>query len=850
MNLQLTLAARYLAGRKLRTTLTTLAIIFGVLLIFGMNTILPTMVAALQANVQGAEGQVDFTVANLSGEAFPENVIDRLDNINGVRAKAASLQRTINLPADFVDRDASHMDTVTAVNLIGLIPEEARSLRSYPVLAGRYLNDSDAASAVISQTLADALSVDVGEPFALPTASGMTELTVVGVLPADISSGNEKVLVNLPQAQLMANEPGKVNLIELNVEAFADQAQRAKVQSQVEATLGENYQVGGLVSDDELFAVIEIGQIALNLFGVLALFMGGFIIFNTFRTVVTERRRDIGMLRALGATRRTVIGIVLAEGLLQGLIGSLIGLLLGYLLAVGVIKVAQGPISMFINLQLGAPVFSPVLVLVSILLGVGVTVLAGLLPAWNASHITPLEALRPSQAEGEFKRKTGVGFVLGVVTLAITAAAILSGEAALIIPGGILFLVGLVLVAPAMVRPFASLFGKITAWATVRQGIGGLAQSNLTRQPARVAVTASASMLGLAVVVAAGGLVSSMSGTIFDWMRYSFGSDYLFVPPSIGIWSSNVGAQPSLAEDLRVVDGVQAVSTLRYAGSKLDSLAVSMMGIDPSAFEQVSGLYFMKGENGAYEALASGRNMIVNSSFLLATGVNVGDTVELLTTDGRVPYTIVAEGSDMLNAKITTAYISQANLEADFGSTEDVFLQVDLAPGADRAAAGAAIQALAYDYPQFKLVSGADYVGAMEAQAGAAFSAVYILFAILAFPSLIAMLNTLTIGVLERTREIGMIRAVGGTRAQVRNMVLVEALLLAAIGTAFGILGGLYLGYVFVKGIEVIFPLGYFFPAAGILAAIAFGLLFGVLAAIIPARQAARMDVVAALRYE
>ncbi|MGB7873033.1 MAG: FtsX-like permease family protein [Anaerolineales bacterium] len=850
MNLQLTLAARYLAGRKLRTALTTLAIIFGVLLIFGMNTILPTMVAALQANVQGAEGEVDFTVANLSGEAFSEDVINRLQGIDGIRAMAPSLQRTINLPADFVDRDPSHMDTVTAVNLIGLIPEEARSIRSYPVLAGRYLNDSDTASAVISQTLADALSVDEGETFALPAATGMTELTVVGVLPADIMPGNEEVLVNLPQAQTMANEPGKVNLIELNVESFASQARRAEIQSQVEAALGENYQVGGLVSDDELFAVMEIGQIALNLFGVLALFMGGFIIFNTFRTVVTERRRDIGMLRALGATRRTVIGIVLAEGLLQGLIGSAIGLLLGYLLAVGVIKVAQGPISMFINLQLGMPVISPGLIGISILLGVGVTVLAGLFPAWNASYITPLEALRPSLGEGEFKRQTGWGFILGVVIILLTAAAILSGQAALIIPGGILFLVGLVLVAPAMVRPFAGLLGRITAWLTVRQGIGGLAQSNLTRQPARVAVTASASMLGLAVIVAAGGLVSSMSGTLFDWMRFSFGSDYLFVPPSIGIWSGNVGAEPSFAENLRQIDGVEAVSSLRYAGSKLDGLAVSMMGIQPAAFEQVSGLYFLDGDESAYSELASGRDMIVNSSFILATGVEVGDTVELLTTDGRVPYTIVAEGSDMLNAKITTAYISQANLEADFGATEDVFIQLNLAPGADRAAADEQIKALAYDYPQFKVVSGVDYIGSMEAQANAAFSAVYILFGILAFPSLIAMLNTLTIGVLERTREIGMIRAVGGTRKQVRNMVILEALLLAAIGTAFGILGGLYLGYVFVKGIEVIFPLGYFFPASGILAAVAFGLLFGVLAAIIPARQAARMDVVAALRYE
>jgi putative ABC transport system permease protein len=849
-NLQLTLAARYLAGRKLRTALTTLAIIFGVVLIFGMNTIYPTLIAALQANVQGAQGEVDFSITNVSGESFPVDIADRLQGIDGIRAMAPSLNHTINLPADFVDRDPSHPDTVTAINLIGIIPEEARSLRSYPVLAGRYLNDSDTASAVISQTLADALSVKVGDSFSLPTTSGLTQLTVVGILPADISPGNEKVLVNLPQAQAMVGEPGKVNLIELDVEAFADQARRTKIRSKIEAALGGNYQVGGLVTDDQLFAALKVGQTALSLFGALALFMGGFIIFNTFRTVVTERRRDIGMLRALGATRRTVIGTILAEGLLQGLLGSGIGLLLGYLLAVAVLAAAQGPVSMFVNLQLGTPVFSPGLVGISILLGVGVTVLAGLIPAWRASRITPLEALRPSQAEGEFNRQTGTGFVLGVVILVITVAAILSGKAALIVPGGILFLVGLVLVAPAMVRPFARLFGKITAWATVKQGIGGLAQSNLTRQPSRVAVTASASMIGLAVVVAAGGLVSSMGGTIFDWMRYSFGSDYLFVPPSIALWGSDVGASPSFAESLRDVPGVEAISTLRFASSKLDNMAISVLGIDPVAFEQVSGLYFTDGNEADFAKLATGRNMIVNPSFLLATGRKVGDTVELLTPAGRVPYTIVAVGSDMLNAKVTTAYISQANLAADFGVTEDVFLQLNLKPGADRAAADKQIKALAYDYPQFKVVSGVDYIGAIEAQANAAFSAIYIVFAVLAFPSLIAMLNTLTISVLERTREIGMIRAVGGTRAQVRNMVVVEALLLAAIGTAFGILGGLYLGYVFVTGIKVIFPMGYYFPASGILAAIVIGLLFGALAAVIPARQAARMDVVAALRYE
>jgi putative ABC transport system permease protein len=176
----------------------------------------------------------------------------------------------------------------------------------------------------------------VGETFSLPAASGMTELTVVGILPADIMPGNEEVLVNLPQAQLMTAEPGKVNLIELNVEAFAGPGPPRRDPGEYRSRPGRK--LPGRHPDGRRPNVRRPwnwARSALSLFGVLALFMGGFIIFNTFRTVVTERRRDIGMLRALGATRRTVIGMILAESLIQGLLGSVIGLLLGYLLAVG-----------------------------------------------------------------------------------------------------------------------------------------------------------------------------------------------------------------------------------------------------------------------------------------------------------------------------------------------------------------------------------------------------------------------------------------------------------------------------------------------------------------------------------
>lgn len=850
MNLQFTLAARYLSGRKLRTTLTTLATIFGVMLIFGMNAVLPTMIAAMQANIQGAEGDTDFTITSLTGDSFSAEMAIPLNAIEGVSAVASSLERTINLPADFVDNDPDRQDRIMALNLVGVIPEEARTVRAYPIVEGRYLSDSDTASTVIAQTLADAFSVKVGDSIRLPSISGLTELTVVGLLPANIGAENEMVLVTLAQAQKMTGDIGKVNVIKVNGEALANKARREKIQKGIEAVMGKSYKVGSLITDDEMFATMEMARIALSVFGALALFMGGFIIFNTFRTVVTERRRDIGMLRALGATRRTIIGAILTEGFLQGLLGSAIGLFLGYLMAMGVLKIAQKPLTTFINVKLGLPVIEPGMVIVSILLGVGVTVLAGIIPAWNASRVSPLEALRPTVAEAEFKRQTGRSFWLGVVIIILTMFAIFSGQAGLILPGGILFLVGLVLIAPGLIRPFASLFGWVVALTTTRQGIGGLAQSNLTRQPSRVAVTASTSLLALATIVAAAGIVTSMKGTILEMVRASLGSDYIFVPPSVGLWGSNVGATPQLAEDLRAVPGVETVNTLRYAPSQVKGQMVSVLGIQPDDFQKVSGLVFMEGSQSAYQDITSERALIANSVFMISTGMSVGDTVELLTPDGQVPYRITAVASDLLNAKINTIYISQANLQNDFGSTEDVFIQIDLQNTANREDSELQIKALGDNYPQFKVFSGRDYYGTLEAQFGAAFSAMYILFAILAFPSLIAMLNTLTISVIERTREIGLIRAVGGTRKQIRMMVLAESLLLAAIGATFGIVGGIYLGYVLVTAIEVIFPMGYSFPVSGIVAAIVIGLLFGILAAVIPARQAARLEIIQALRYE
>ncbi len=538
MNLQLTLAWRYLNGRKLRTFLTTLAVVFGVMVIFGMNIILPTMLQAFQANIMAAGGMVDVTITHQSGSGFPANVAHKLDGIAGIRATSVTLERTVNLPADFVDGDPTRPDRVTALSLTGLDPATAQSLQAYLIQQpGRFLRADDTNATVISQTLADAYGVNLGGKIKVPSVNGIASLTVVGILPPRSQPGNEEVLVSLAKAQAMTGQTGQVNTIEVALSS-TDETLRNRTVAAIKSALGRDYQVGVFQTDSQLFASIQLAQAAFNMFGVLALFMGGFIIFNTFRTVVTERRRDIGMLRALGARRSTITGMILVEGLLQGLIGSAAGLLVGYLFGAVIIRLLQQPLDAFINLKLGPPVFSASLVATSALLGVGITVLAGLIPACNASRVMPMDALRPSVGEVEYKRRAGAGLIAGLVMICLALLALASGNMGLISLGGILFLLGLILAVPALLRPITFVFGRVMALLYARQGTGDLAQGNLTRQPARVTITASASMIGLAVIVALGSMSTSLNGMMVSTLQKSLGSDYLFVPPSVSVWNS------------------------------------------------------------------------------------------------------------------------------------------------------------------------------------------------------------------------------------------------------------------------------------------------------------------------
>jgi putative ABC transport system permease protein len=864
MGIRLTLAARYLNGRRLRAFLTTLAIVFGVLVIFGMNLLIPTMMQALQSGMIAASDQVDMTATLKTGGAFPAEVRSRLAGVDGLRTTQGILARPLNLPADFYDHDPAKPDRVSVLDITGIDPDTARGVRPYVVREGRFLQESDTGAALITESLANTLGLKVGDALRIPGVRGIAELAIVGLRAPRAAPGNEGVIVPLAEAQALFELPGQITAIE-GTFMTADAASRAEIKAGVEKALGPSYTLETLSTSSSLYAALQTGTLLLNVFGGLALFMGAFIIFNTFRTIVAERRRDIGMLRAIGASRRLVVGTIVAEGLIQGVLGTAIGMVAGYLLAAGA-STAIGPMmGTFIHVEVGLPRLTPGITIISAVLGIGVTLAAGLIPALSAGHVTPLEALRPSFDTAVYRRRIGTSAVVGMALVGLGLAALVSGTTSFIALGAVLFMVGLILVAPVLVRPLSLAFGALAALVFAREGTGTLAQNNLSRNPSRAAVTASTTMIALALVVALGAMTVSVSEGFLGVMRRTLGSDYILVPPAVAIWQNNVGANASFAGELRSIDGVDAVATLRFASGAVDTAPVfskgggasatnlvSVLGIDPVEFPRVSALSFTKGSSAdAFRQLGAGRGVILNPIVAAQTGLSVGDVLPLETTEGRQDYRVAGVASDFLDAKIATVFISQDSLARDFHKTDDVFIQLDLKPGADRAAADRAIRAAAQAYPQFSIVQGVEYFSEMTTLFKQVFGVLYVLFVFLAIPSLLTTLNTLAISVIERTRELGMLRAVGMTRRQVGRTVLAEALLLAAFGTAFGLAAGLYLGYLLVQAmVSAGFPVDFIFPWGGIVAAVAIGLGFGGLAAIIPARKAAGLEIVQALRYE
>lgn len=843
MNVQLKLAWRYLKGRGLRSLLTTLAVVLGVMLIFGLNGIMPTVLKAFNRTLLSTAGKIDVTITSAFNEPFSADVLNEVSRVPGVDVATPEIQRVVPLPPRPGVPAASQ---VAQLNVIGVDPRTVGQVRDFPVDSGRPLAAGDGDVAVLAQDLATQLGLRVGSTIDIPSSTGSTRYTVIGLLSTGTLPGEEQIYVPLASAQALFAFPRRITTIEAS---FRQGVDRVKVEDALRVALGTGYSIGGLSTNSSLLASLSIAQFTMNMFGVFALATGAFIILNSFRTVVAERRRDIGMLRAIGASRRTIVGMFLVESVLQGAIGTAIGIAAGWWMASAGLQ-TMGPIyESIIHLKLGGPEFEPSTWIIAIGLGVGVTVAAAIVPALAAGRVTPMEAMRPQVGE-VYERKAGKRAWVGLGMIVFSIFCLATRESSLVGLGAIVFLIAIALVAPAIVIPLANVFGRAIEVVFSREG--AIARSNLQRNPGRSAITVTAVMLGLASIIAMLGVVTSIFAGFTSFITKSLSADYMFIPQSIVLGQGNVAAGPRLAEEIRHAPGMGPVSTLRLARAKVGGGDVQVIGIDPKTYPQVASFEWNSGsDDSAVERLGTGRWIIANGLYASGNGLSPGATVVLETPNGPRTYHVAGVGNDYLNAKLSTIYVSQDNLKRDFNVTNDLLIMANRLPQADPALLKRKLDAIVAEYPAFRLYESKQWLDLQLNTFDQTIVIFYFLVGALALPSLLALVNTLAISVLARTREIGMLRAVGSTRTQVRRMVMAESLLLSAIGTAFGILAGLWLGYALVEAMSTVgWPMPYFFPWLGIVATIIVGLGFGMLAALIPARSASRLNVVEALHYE
>jgi putative ABC transport system permease protein len=835
------MALRYLGGRKLRTVLTTLAIVFGVALIFAINITLPGAIATFTRSLSSLTG-ADLTITNVTGASFaPETALPMVEDIDGVAAATGVLRRSFTLPAI-----GSELGSATSIEMIGVEPETMQQVRGFTITEGRFLQPDDQGAVVVPAGIAEiAPQIEIGSTFPLISAAGLRTYTVVGFSAEQGNLSQPTLYLNLPDVQAAFGQPEQINTIEI---ALTPGAEADTVRQAVLTALGDTYVVDGGTAGNDAFTAMQASLLVFNLLGVLALFLGAFLIFNTFRTIVIERRRDLGMLRAIGATRKQITTMIVVESLLQGVIGTLIGLLLGYGMAYGMIYGLRGAYSnYFSGVSLGITM-SAGAVISAVVLGLLTALVAGYVPARAAGKTTPLDALRPPTT-ANVNRATHSSLIVGVV-LVIVAVLMLLGGGQTAVGGAVVFLIGMVVAAPGLIMPLARLFSPLLTLWFAREG--DLARGNIQRQPGRTAITASTLMIGLAVLILMAALVLALGQLVNTLADRNFASDVFITPPSISIYNNVLGADASLEDRLRTLPEIETVASLRYAASSLDGTRLEVLGIDPATYPQVASLEFSAGsEDVSFSALGEGRTAIVTGLAASSLQLTMDGEITLQTANGPQIYRIVGIGDDILTFKLATVFISQDNMATDFNKTEDVLLMANFRPSVEDTAGLAAVQTVMADYPQFTAHLTGQYRQTLVDTTNAAFVIFYGLAGLILLPAALGLLNTLTINILERTREIGIVRAVGSSQKQVRRIVTAEALLLGIFGAALGVLAGVAMSYGFIGAFSALgWEVPYIFPVAGIIAAIVVGVLIALFAGVLPARSAARLDIIRALQYE
>jgi putative ABC transport system permease protein len=844
------LAWRNIRTHPSRAVLNTVGIALGVGLIFAVLALSKTLVSSFDDLYSTVYGKVDLIISGANGEGtVAPSLLSVVRGTPGVKTATANVSAVLALVKDgrVSTRQADQLNTT------GIDPAEP-DLTGSELTAGRRVRAGD--EITVDQEFAEHNRLTVGRPVRLATPVGVRTFTVVGIVRfgSGLQFGGEG-FASIPIAVARRAFSVPSGYSELEVQLSRSVAV-ATVEHRLKSELPRSLEVSPPAQktssvDDQLKAFDSI----LDFFAAMAAFVGAFLILNSFNMTVAQRLREIGVLRTLGASRRQLTRSILIEALLLAVVGAPLGVLVGFGLAhlmADLVQAFNYPIGR-LRLPLSAFVIGPVA-------GIAATVLGALRPALAAGRIAPIRAVLAEH--GAARPRLVLRLLAGAPLVIAGLFGVFRFAAAPTQPlwvalegvGGIaVMLAGVVLVAPLVVPVLVRVLSRpIRLLAPIE---GRMAADSTRSNPLRTSSTASGLMIGIALVAAIGALGSSLIGSISAELDRQLLTDFTVQPANFrqGGAGSTTTIDESVVRRIGRLPGAKLATPVKlllipngYGGGDYQAL-----GYEPDVRSRVTSINFI-GQSAAtvYGKVARGE-VTIGAELRPRTNVRAGDLIELKgpAANLRVRVAGVESGSSLEDQSIGMSNSTFTRLTGVQG-----YSQIDVLARSSSARAGLSRELAALierSYPNLAVLSNAGIKSQVESQTNQIFSIFYAIMVVAVIVSLLGVVNTMLISVLERTREIGVLRALGATRWRIRRTVTDEGVLLTVAGAAMGLVVGLAIGYVYVRGVGSGLSGVYFEPPVLVIVLVAvLSVVAGLIAAVLPARRAADMNIIQAISYE
>jgi putative ABC transport system permease protein len=840
----------YIRKHLLRWMLTIAGIVLGVAVFVGMHTANQSVLFAFRHTVDQIAGATQLQIS--AGETgFDENVLDRVQAEPGVRVAVPVIEAVVS----------TALKGQGDVLILGVDMTGDRSLREYDLKS-----DQDAAiddpliflaqpdSLIVTDTFARENHLGIGSKVPMSTMEGEKLFTVRGIMKSGgltSAFGGNLAVMDVYAAQKVFGRGHKFDRIDL---AVKDGEKVDGVRAKLQATLGSGFQVEAPSARGQQFeSISRIYALTANITSAFALFIGMFIIYNTFQIAVTQRRSEIGILRALGATRSQIRTLFLGESAIAGLFGSIAGLLMGILIARGMTGYIGALLGELYGIAQKADEIStnPLLMTFAVVLGVITSVIAAFIPARNAARVDPVQALQKGKYQqlgvGENRTRRITALIVALLAL---GCALLGRYRILFYLGDALAVLAALLLTPTLSQLVARALRPILKW--LRPVEGTLAVDSLLQAPRRTSGAVAALMLSLALVVALGGLTRASYDSIFKWLTVALNPD-LFISPSESLTARSFRFPESMTAQLRAIPGIAEVQGVRDARIQVRGAPIMFVATDVEALRHHATLPPVKGDpNEMFRRTAAGNAILASENFALLRGYKLGDIVDIPSPGGvlRLPIAgIVTDFSDEQGSILMDRGLYKRYWNDD---TVNVF-RIYLARGAVEADVKRSILETFSNQRRLFVLTNREVRRYILRLTDQWFAITYLQIAVAVLVAVLGIVNTLTVSITDRRRELGVLQAVGGLRNQVRRTIWLEALTIGMVGLILGLaFGALQLYYSLRISAEDIagLRLDYEYPYQISLVLLPVILAVAFLSAIGPAESALRGSLVEALEYE